>query len=118
MKAQGRCLCGAVAFSARSRAYTAHECHCTQCRKWSGHVWAYVCVRWDELTFTRDDGLVWYAHTPKARRGFCGHCGSTLFWRRNGSAKVDVSAGAFDMPTGLRLGAPSFPENHGDYYGL
>lgn len=116
MNAHGHCLCGAVDFTANSPAYTAHECHCSQCRRWSGHVWAYVQLRWNDLGFARDDGLAWYSHTPKARRGFCAHCGTTLFWRRSGSDKVDVSAGVFDTPTGLRLGAPSYPENRGDYY--
>ncbi|SMO72304.1 GFA family protein [Paracoccus laeviglucosivorans] len=114
----GRCLCGSVAFTARSRTRKAHECHCSQCRRWSGHVWAYVTLPWDALDFSGDADLRWYDHTPKARRGFCGTCGATLFWRQNGSAKVDVSAGAFDMPTGWTLGAPSFGGDKGDYYRL
>lgn len=118
MNWSGACLCGAVAFAASGRASVAHECHCRQCRRWSGHVWAYVTMRWAAVTFTRDEGLRWYRHSPRATRGFCGNCGSTLFWRPEGSGRVDVSAGALDAPTGLRLGSDSYPQFKGDYYQL
>jgi hypothetical protein len=114
----GSCLCGAVAFTASGRARTAHECHCSQCRRWSGHVWAYVTLPWAAVVFTRDEGLRWYRHSPRAARGFCETCGSTLFWRSEGSDRVDVSAGALDAPTGLRLGSDSYPRFKGDYYHL
>lgn len=115
MRRTGSCLCGDVAFAASGRAMAAHECHCIQCRRWSGHVWAYVTMRWDALRFDRQDGLRWYRHTPRAQRGFCGRCGTSLFWQPEGSGRVDVSAGAFDAPTGLRLGAVSYGRFHGDY---
>ena len=115
MRWTGACLCGAVAFSCQGRARMAHECHCGQCRRWSGHVWAYVQMQWPAIAFARDDGLRWYRHGPRALRGFCGECGTTLFFRPDRGAGVDVSAGALDPPTGLRLGAPSFPQFQGDY---
>lgn len=112
----GACLCNAVAFSCSGRARMAHECHCTQCRRWSGHVWGFVQMQWDAIRFTRQDGLRWYRHTPRATRGFCEVCGSTLFFREDKGTSVDVSVGALDAPTGLMLGAPSFARFHGDYY--
>ncbi|MBU3031424.1 GFA family protein [Paracoccus marinaquae] len=115
MKWHGACLCGAVAFSGEGRAVAAHECHCGQCRRWSGHVWAYVTMRWPALHFSRDEALCWYRHSPRATRGFCGTCGSGLFWRPEGTNRVDVSAGALDLPTGLRLGSVSYPQYRGDY---
>lgn len=111
----GACLCGAVAFACGGRARMAHECHCGQCRRWSGHVWAYVQMQWSAIAFSRKDGLSWYRHSPRALRGFCGECGTTLFFRPEGEAGVDVSAGVLDEPTGLRLGAPSFSQFQGDY---
>lgn len=116
MNRSARCLCGSVAFTVSSRARTAHECHCSQCRRWSGHVWSYVTVRWQDVVFDADGSLVWFALTDRARRGFCGECGSSLFWSQNGSAKVDVSAGAFDEPSGLVTRAPFLPRFKGDYY--
>lgn len=115
MMRTGRCLCGAIAFSCNSRSQFAHECHCQQCPRWSGHVWAYVTMRWTALTFQRDDGLRWHRQTKKAERGFCVTCGTSMFWRPEGLGRVDVSAAVLDQPTGLRLGAVSFPEFQGDY---
>lgn len=111
----GACLCGGVAFTCEGRASKVHECHCHQCRVWSGHVWAYVEMRWSAIRFARSDSLQWYRHTPRARRGFCATCGATLFFRPENSTRVDVSAGVLDGPTGLRLGSDSYPQFHGDY---
>lgn len=110
----GRCLCGAVTLRADSGARVAHECHCTQCRHQSGHVWAYVSMTRAAVAFAGE--VAEYAHTEKAVRGFCPACGSFLYWSRNGSDSIDISAGLLDAPTGLSLGKPSYAENKGDYY--
>jgi hypothetical protein len=111
----GACLCGGVAFTCAGRASKVHECHCHQCRVWSGHVWAYVAMRWSAIRFARSDSLQWYRHSPRARRGFCATCGSTLFFLPENATRVDVSAGVLDAPTGLRLGSDSYPQFRGDY---
>ena len=36
----GRCLCGTVSFKGRWGGDPLRACHCGQCRRWSGHVWA------------------------------------------------------------------------------
>jgi hypothetical protein len=35
---KGSCLCGAVTLEVEGRLDPAEACHCTKCRKWSGHV--------------------------------------------------------------------------------
>ena len=50
----GSCLCGAVTFAATDTARPPAACHCTQCRKQSGHHWASVQVMDDALTVTGD----------------------------------------------------------------
>lgn len=111
---RGQCLCGATRLRVQTAVRVAHECHCTQCRRWSGHIWAYLTVRRAALTV--EGPVAWYRHSAKAQRGFCADCGSSLFWAKDGSASIDISAGALEAPTGLCLGAPSFPADHGDYY--
>ncbi|MCQ0969465.1 GFA family protein (plasmid) [Paracoccus sp. TK19116] len=110
----GRCLCGAVSLRARTDARIAHECHCSQCRRQSGHVWAYVTLPRADVVF--DGPVSRHAHTDAAERGFCPTCGSFLFWAKNGEDAIDVSAGSLDAPTGLTLGAPSQWDSRGDYY--
>ena len=41
---RARCLCGAVRVTIRGPLDDIAACHCSQCRRWSGHVWAAVPV--------------------------------------------------------------------------
>jgi hypothetical protein len=113
---RGSCLCGSVAFEADPPLRDILACHCTQCRHVSGHYWAATSVPHARFRLTRDDGLVWYRSSDQARRGFCGHCGSPLFWQPEGEDRISISAGAFDDPLPVRVAAHWFAEDAGDYY--
>ncbi len=91
-------------------------CHCTQCRKWSGHFVAATSVPLDRFRLTRDSGLRWHSASIAAKRGFCRHCGSSLFWQPVDEARISICAGAFDGPTGLSIEKHIFTEEAGDYY--
>jgi len=52
------------------------------------------------------------------RRGFCGECGSSLFWDAPGRPTVSIAAGTLDGPTGLRVAAHWYVSQAGDYYEL
>ena len=112
----GSCLCGAVRFFIDGPMRPVLACHCGQCRKQSGHVWATTSVAEADLTLDRDDGLAWYRSSDTARRGFCRLCGSSLFWQPDDAPRIAVAAGALDAPTGLRLGGHVFVADKGDYY--
>src|SRR5690606_31643386 len=90
----GGCLCGAVRFEARAAEAKVVNCHCGQCRRFHGHCGAYVTLKDDDFRLARKDGLAWYESSPKARRGFCRLCGSSLFWQGFGRNEIDVAAGA------------------------
>lgn len=108
----GACLCGAVRITGRWSDDPLRACHCGQCRRWSGHVWAAAAT-----SDLQVDGEVrWFRSSDKAERGFCPVCGSSLFWRRLGSDVIDVAAGAVDTPTGLRLAGHIYTGDKGDYY--
>lgn len=111
----GHCLCGLVRFSGTyDDSNDLKACHCSQCRRWSGHVWAAILP--SSLVIEPTDSLRWYRASDIARRGFCGNCGSSLFWQRDGSDIIDVAAGAIDPPTGLTLLGHIFVADKGDYY--
>ncbi|MFC3628745.1 GFA family protein [Paracoccus angustae] len=110
----GRCLCGAVTFKGTWSGDPLNACHCGQCRRWSGHVWAAAGAR----DFTLDGPVKWFRSSPEAERGFCPECGSSLFWRKAGSSDCEVAAGAVDGPTGLRLQGHIFVADKGDYYDI
>ena len=113
---KGACLCGAIGFAVACPLPRPNACHCVQCRKQSGHVWASVDVSRSALTVTGRP--TWFASSDKVRRGFCGTCGSFLFWDPLAGDKTAVAMGAFDAPTGTRLALHIFTAEKGDYYDI
>lgn len=115
-KHEGRCECGAVRFEATELRPTVVFCHCSQCRRTSGHRWAATHAPLDRFRLTREEGLAWYQSSDHARRGFCRICGSSLFYQPLGGAIMSIAAGSLDAPTGLRPGKHIFVASKGDYY--
>jgi hypothetical protein len=68
---------------------------------------------------TGEDRLRW-VDSPEsdshARRGFCGDCGSTLFWDAPGRKTISIAAGTLDGPTGLKTVVQIYTGSAGDYY--
>jgi hypothetical protein len=114
----GGCLCGAVRFTTRGPLRGVIYCHCSQCRKQSGHFYAATNVLDPDIVVEGSDELSWYRSSPEARRGFCRTCGSALFWKRDGSDHISVLAGAFDQPSGLKGAHHIFAADKGDYYAI
>ena len=116
MMHKGSCLCGAVTFEVDAPLRPVIDCHCTQCRKQSGHFWAATSAPHSAFRITRGDGLEWYSASPSAKRGFCRDCGSFLFWQPVGEDRLSFAPGALDGPTGLTTEESIFHEDAGDYY--
>ncbi len=112
----GRCDCGNVTFTLLEVRDSVTVCHCRQCRRTSGHLWAATNSPFDSLTFTKDVGLTWYASSDFAKRGFCRSCGSSLFYRMNGEDGIGIAAGCLDLPTGMHIAQHIFVADKGDYY--
>lgn len=110
----GSCLCGAVTFTATETAKDPAACHCTQCRKQSGHIWASVQVPLSAFEMQGD--VRWFEASDTAKRGFCPTCGASLFWKSHAEDEIGVAMGALDGPTGLTLTRHIFTQNKGDYY--
>jgi len=53
---RGSCLCGAVCYQVTGDVYGPSVCHCSQCRKQSGHLWAsaYVAGKGDYYEISDD----------------------------------------------------------------
>lgn len=118
-QAEGSCLCGAVTYRVDGDLRPVIACHCGQCRKTSGHHVAATAAD-NETLEVRDpeNMLCWYRSSSFARRGFCGRCGSNLFWRRDDAGYTAITAGSLDGATGLRLEAHIYTADKGDYYSL
>lgn len=121
--AKGSCLCGAVQYSIYSPLRHVSPCHCTQCRKQSGHYAAYVQVAdRDDVQIEGEDHVTWYSASDLAKRGFCKICGSQLFWVPNsettGRRTWDVTGGTLDTPSGIKCDMHIFVADKGDYYDI
>lgn len=115
----GRCLCGAVAFEVVGPLRDVILCHCVECRRWHGHVCAATSARSEDLRLVSDRGLRWIDSPESdahARRGFCGECGSSLFWDAPDRETISIAAGTLDAPTGLKTVAQIYTADAGDYY--
>jgi hypothetical protein len=80
----GSCLCGAVKYEFDEPARAIIVCHCVQCRKQTGSMMHATAVVIDKFRLTEQRGLKWYRASDAAERGFCGECGSVLFWKDEG----------------------------------
>jgi hypothetical protein len=117
-RASGHCLCGAVAYDVTGPLRDIVLCHCEECRRWGGYLGAFTSTRVEHLA-VRDEVALRWIDSPQsdrhARRGFCGECGSSLFWQPAGSKRINIAAGTLDRPTGLRIAAHWYTRHAGDY---
>jgi len=109
----GSCLCGAVTYRVSGPLRPVVACHCVQCRKTSGHFVAATSALRDRVTI--DGEVTWYHASETARRGFCGTCGTSLFWDGAG-VNLSIHAGTLDGPTGLTTAGHIYCADKGDYY--
>ena len=118
---KGSCLCGEVTYQIDGQLRENDGCHCTQCRKWTGHFLTGVAVSRKDITINGTEHLSWYHSSEKVRRGFCAKCGSSLFFDPTDTQKHDwisVAMGTFDTPTNTALQRHIFVAEKGDYYQL
>jgi hypothetical protein len=112
---QASCLCDAVRFTVPRPQGGITACHCTQCRKLSGHYAASFDADEAQLQFGSRGTLAEYETPGGAQRGFCTGCGSSLYFRAADGA-FSVEAGAVDGPTGSSLTGHIHMADAGDYY--
>lgn len=112
----GSCLCGAVKFVVDGELEPPDACHCSQCRKTSGHYWASTDVARNALRIEGEFNVAWFRSSENVQRGFCSTCGASLFWDPINKDSIGVAMGAFDTPTGTRLAMHIFVADKGDYY--
>ena len=113
---KGRCLCGAVSYSANGVPPYVIECHCSQCRRQSGHRYAFVDGRISQSAIHGEDKVSWYSATRDGKRGFCSICGSTLFWKSDTDDFLAFTAASVDEPNELFMTHHAFASSKGCYY--
>lgn len=92
----GSCLCGGVRFIGVGDWGDITYCHCGQCHKQTGHHYATTNIAMGDFQLLATTSLQWYESSEFAKRGFCNHCGSVLFWKPNHERYISVLIGAID----------------------
>lgn len=111
----GRCLCGNVKFTIRESDDEVGACHCDMCRRWSGGPLLVLdCGK--AIEFEGEEHIVRYKSSDWAERGFCGTCGSNLFYFLTTGNQYFVSAGALDNQSGLKFATQVFIDEKPGYY--
>ncbi|WMS85671.1 GFA family protein [Pleionea litopenaei] len=90
---KGHCLCGAVTVSVQQVDTKVGACHCSMCRRWGGGPLLAVDCH-TEVEFSGEQHVKSFASSEWAERGFCGQCGTHLFYKL-------LQTGQFIMPVGL-----------------
>ncbi|MEX0371121.1 MAG: GFA family protein [Tateyamaria sp.] len=111
----GRCLCGAVTATARISTPILRACHCDMCRQHTSGMFMSIAVDPDSLDF--QGPVSTYRSSDWAERGFCGTCGSTLFYATVHDGARHPAAGLFadidDVPLKLEFYSDMCPAGYG-----
>jgi hypothetical protein len=114
----GSCLCGAVKYEFDEPARAIIVCHCVQCRKQTGSMMHATAVTIDKFRLMEQRGLKWYRASDAAERGFCGECGSVLFWKPDSGDRMSFTAGSIDGNTDLEIEGHIYCDFKADYFNV
>lgn len=116
MALAGKCLCEAIIYEIAGDARPVVNCHCSRCRRQTGHFMAATSAKVEDVEISGDT-LRWYDATDSVQYGFCDVCGSTLFWRTDRRPDlISIAAGTLTPPTGLATVAAIYSDFGSDYH--
>jgi len=91
---QGTCLCGATHLKLTPDTTHISACHCSMCRKWTGGPLLVVHCSQPPKIEGRPPSV--YDSSDWAQRGFCGQCGTHLFYRLKQNDSYAIPIGLID----------------------
>lgn len=115
---QGSCLCQGVRYEICGALHEMIACHCTQCRKTSGHYVVATATKKSNLHFLKEESLQWYESTPGYQRGFCNRCGASLFWKTENRDYIAIFSGTLDSLPEIKIQMHIYTADKGKYYEL
>lgn len=102
---RGGCYCGAVKYESTGKMLRFVNCHCPDCRKFTGSAFNSVLVVEDTgFSLTSGDAhLGQFQSSPGKFRSFCTTCGCHVFSRAaNRPGTVFIRAGSLDDDPGIK----------------
>ena len=115
IEAKGSCLCGGVSVQALAMSQSVGACHCSAWRKWSGGPLLTVDCN-TKVDISGGENVSVYESSEWADRGFCGNCGTHLFYRLKQNGQYIIPVGLFDVPSQLNFDHQIFIEEKPEYY--
>jgi hypothetical protein len=98
---EGGCLCGAIRYRVEGAPTDTNVCYCTQCQRQTGAAMpAFAAYPIDRFKLLSGEPTS-YRASDQATRQFCVRCGSSLFWRHDRRAELDVFLGTLDNPSAM-----------------
>ena len=110
----GQCLCGEVTVTATVTDPVVRACHCDMCRRHTSSM--FMSLPADNIVFSGPTKT--FQSSTWAERGFCGTCGSTLWYASAGDGHINPSAGLFDNAAGAALTLEFFTDAAPQGYAL
>ena len=116
----GRCMCGAVGFSAEDVPMRYGICHCEMCRRWTGSALLGVSVPTERVTWHGREHIATLQSSEWAERAWCGKCGTGLYYRVTERGKwfgaTEIPIGLFDDANGFALENEIYTDMKPDSY--
>ncbi len=111
----GACLCGKVTVTVAAVRDEMGVCHCNMCRAWaSGPYFASLCE--SPPVFNGEEHIGIYASSAWAERGFCKHCGSSLFYRMKQGEIYMLSVGLLKQQDAMQMTRQVFIDEKPAHY--
>ncbi|WP_349976147.1 GFA family protein [Pseudomonas sp. WHRI 8519] len=94
LEKHGSCLCGETRLHVTVDTTHISACHCSMCRKWTGGPLLVVHCSQPPVIEGRSPSV--YDSSDWAQRGFCGRCGTHLYYRLKANDFYAVPVGLLD----------------------
>ncbi|GAB1265840.1 GFA family protein [Aurantivibrio infirmus] len=95
----GGCRCGQVSFKCEAEPSYVGNCHCMDCQKFNAAPFVTWATFKLEQVALEEGRIKEISCTPGVTRGFCGECGTQIFWRsEESSAWLDITVLSLDNP--------------------
>ncbi len=112
----GKCLCGAVKFTAADVNPETGACHCRMCQLWAGGI--LIAATASGVKFEGEENIGKYRSSEWAERGFCMKCGSPIFYHLLKGDEYEMCVGLFDDQSDFVLTGEIFIDRKPDGYAL
>jgi len=111
---KGVCLCKSVTIETND-INDLEACHCGMCRRWGGGPFLGVHCGSD-ITLSGSEFVKTFQSSDWAERGFCGNCGTHLYYHLKPSDEYMVPVGLFQSVEDFTLKQQIFIDKKPSYY--